>query len=177
MWYPIRVTYSREQKLKAYLDSVGVESFLPMHYVAGTGIHAGCKRLVPVIHNLLFVHSTRATLDELKKANLITSTMRYMMDKATRQPIVVPEEQMRNFIAVSGTNDEQLVYLRDEEVDFREGDRVRITAGPFAGVEGELLRIRGDRRVLVKIEGFFAVATAFIHPTMLEKKENNIDCI
>ncbi len=169
-WYPIRVTYSREMKLKAYLDSVGVENFLPMHYVIGTGIHAGRKRLIPIIHNLLFVRSSRVVLDELKRTNMVASTMRYIIDKTTRQPLVVPEEQMRNFIAVSGTYDEQLIYLSEEEINLRRGDRVRITGGAFAGVEGELLRIRGDRRVVVRLDGFFAVATAFVHLSLLEKK-------
>lgn len=168
-WYPIRVTYSRELKVKAYLDSVGVETFLPMHHIEGKGIHAGRLRLVPVIHNLLFVRSTREELDTLKRNNSVAMNMRYIMDKAERCPIVIPEEQMRNFIAVSGTNDEQLIYLSNEEVSLKVGDHVRITGGAFKGVEGELLRIKGDRRLVVRLNGFIAVATAFIHPKFIEK--------
>lgn len=35
-----------------------------------------------------------------------------------------------------------------------EGDRVRVTGGIFEGVEGEFVRIKGDRRVVVSIRGY-----------------------
>ena len=31
-WYAIRVTYSREMAAKSYLDSIGIESYVPMHF-------------------------------------------------------------------------------------------------------------------------------------------------
>ena len=41
--------------------------------------------------------------------------------------------------------------------------------GIFEGAEGTLLRIKGDRRVVVSIPGVIAVATANIHASLLEK--------
>lgn len=32
IWFPMRVTYGREMKVKAELDRLGIESFLPMKY-------------------------------------------------------------------------------------------------------------------------------------------------
>lgn len=34
-WYAIRVTYSREMAAKSYLDSIGIESYVPMHFADG----------------------------------------------------------------------------------------------------------------------------------------------
>ena len=82
---------------------------------------------------------------------------------------VVPDRQMSSFIAVAGAYDEQVVYLDSQVVSLREGDRVRITGGVFAGVEGVFLRVKGDRRVVVSIEGVMAVATAFVHPSLIER--------
>ena len=31
-WFPMRVTYQREMKVKAELDRLGIENFLPMRY-------------------------------------------------------------------------------------------------------------------------------------------------
>ena len=45
--------------------------------------------------------------------------------------------------------------------------------GPLQGVEGYIKRIKKDRRLLVAIEGFVAVATAFISPKYLEKVSDN----
>ena len=38
-WFPMRVTYNRELKVKAALDQLGIENFLPMRYelVEGPG--------------------------------------------------------------------------------------------------------------------------------------------
>ena len=31
-WFPMRVTYQREMKVKAELDRLGIENFVPMRY-------------------------------------------------------------------------------------------------------------------------------------------------
>lgn len=49
----------------------------------------------------------------------------------------------------------------------QKGDRVRITGGVFEGVEGIFVRVKGDRRVVVSIQGVMAVATTFIHPSLI----------
>ena len=54
---------------------------------------------------------------------------------------------MRSFIAVSGNYEEQIVYLDPAVTALQKGDRVRITGGVFEGVEGIILRVKGDRRV------------------------------
>lgn len=75
---------------------------------------------------------------------------------------------MRSFIAVSGNYEEQIVYLDPAVTALQKGDRVRITGGVFEGVEGIILRVKGDRRVSVCIKGVMAVATAYVHPSLME---------
>ena len=77
--------------------------------------------------------------------------------------------EMENFIRVAGTYEEKLVYLSPDPGDFAKGERVRIIGGPFAGAEGIFIRVKGDRRVLINIPGVVAVATTFVHPSMIEK--------
>lgn len=52
------------------------------------------------------------------------------------------------------------------------GTKVRITGGVFEGAVGEFVRLRHDRRVVVNIEGVMAVATTFIHSSLIEPIEN-----
>ena len=61
-----------------------------------------------------------------------------------------------------------MVYLEPSAVAFRKGQRVRVTGGIFAGVEGEFIRVKNDRRVMVSIQGVMAVATTYIHPSLIE---------
>ena len=126
-----------------------------------------CK-LVPAVHNLVFVCSSRARIDAIKESVGLSSPIRYIMDRETRQPIIVPDIQMRSFMAVAGNCDQQLVYLEPSTVSFRKGERVRVTGGIFEGVEGEFIRVKNDRRVVVSIRGVMAVATTFIHPSLIE---------
>ena len=44
-----------------------------------------------------------------------------------------------------------------------------VTDGPFKGAEGHIRRIKKDRRLVVTIAGVVAVATTYIHPSMLKK--------
>ena len=158
-WYALRVTYSRELALKNFLDREGIENFIPMRY----------EYIVKdAVHNLVFVCSSRARIDAIKESVGLSSPIRYIMDRETRQPIIVPDIQMRSFMAVAGNCDQQLVYLEPSTVSFRKGERVRVTGGIFEGVEGEFIRVKNDRRVVVSIRGVMAVATTFIHPSLIE---------
>lgn len=165
-WYALRVTYSRELIFKEYLDSENIENFIPMHYEYVTKGERRVRKLVPVVHNLVFVRSSRERINMMKDA--LSLPIRYIMNKETNHPIIIPERQMHNFIAVAGTNEEQLVYLEPSIVSFRKGQRVRVTGGVFEGVEGEFIRVKSDRRVMVSIQGVMAVATTFIHPSFIE---------
>lgn len=168
-WYALRITYSRELSLKAYLDEINVENFVPMRYEMVVRHGQRVRKLVPAVHNLIFIRSTRTQIDQIKEENAANFPLRYIMDRETRTPIVIPENQMRHFIAVAGNYDQQVIYLPPAECEARKGDRIRITGGVFEGVEGIFLRVKGDRRVMVSIQGVMAVATAFIHPSLIER--------
>jgi transcription antitermination factor NusG len=51
----------------------------------------------------------------------------------------------------------------------REWDRVRVTKGEFAGIEGELIRIKGHKRVIVRMDGLFSLATSYIPKEYLKR--------
>ena len=89
---------------------------------------------------------------------------RYIWDRATRQPIVVPEKAMDDFIRICGTMHEDLVYLTRVSSKLRLGQRVRVCSGPFEGVEGVVVRIRRSRRIMVELPGMLAVATTYVSP-------------
>ena len=166
-WYALRITYSRELVLKEFLDKNNIENFIPMRYEYVTRKEQRIRKLVPAIHNLVFIYSTRKKIDEIKEENAVLLPLRYIMDRETKQPIIVPEIQMRHFIAIAGSYDQQVIYLPPTEYSMQKGDRVRIIGGVFEGVEGIFVRVKGDRRVVVSIQGVMAVATTFIHPSLI----------
>lgn len=103
----MRVTYRRELDVKNLLDQQGVSSFIPMHYVIRMAKKRKVRELVPVVHNLIFIHITQTDMKELKKD---IPYLQYMTDSRSGEKIIVPDGQMRDFIAVAGTYDEHLLF-------------------------------------------------------------------
>ncbi|MBQ9575355.1 MAG: UpxY family transcription antiterminator [Muribaculaceae bacterium] len=167
VWYAIRVTYNRELKVKEDLDARGITCFVPMQYRREERGGVMVKRLVPSVHNLIFIYLTPTEMQEYKRHTDLP--IRYIMNRENNRPIIVPTREMENFIKVAGTYDEKLIYLNPDPGDFAKGERVRIIGGTFAGAEGVFVRVKGDRRVVVNVEGLVAVATTFVHPSMIEK--------
>ena len=173
-WFPMRVTYHRELKIKALLDSMGVENFLPMHYELVETKKEGKKRmLLPAIHNLIFVRSTQEFLTDLKMTREEFAPMRYMMKRplpngeGKSEIMHIPDSQMDNFMRVASVQDDRVMFLDSTDYINRVGQRVKVTDGYFVGVEGVVKRINKNKRVVVQLDGLAAVAIAFVPASQL----------
>lgn len=167
-WYAIRVTYSRELKFQTLLQESGFQTFVPM--CRRTFEKNGKKetKLVPAVSNLIFVHSEKADLDAFMARMGEACPARFIWDKSTRKPIVVPDKAMEDFIKISMSNIDDVIYLHEVTAKLREGQRVKVKNGPFEGVEGTVIRVKRSRRVMVELPGMMAIATTFVKPEELE---------
>ena len=167
-WYVLRVSYSRELKIKALLDEQGVRTFVPMMWRKKTVGGKTEKKLVPAVSNLCFVHWHRLGIDSLISSYGEKSPVHYYWDRTTQRPLTVPDKPMEDFIKVSSTLDEDLIYLTDISDKLREGQMVKVRSGSFAGVTGRIVRIRKSRRIMVELPGSLAVASTYISPENVE---------
>lgn len=167
IWYAMRATYRRELEAVKLLEREGLGCFVPMQYKVSVKRGRKVRELVPAIHSLVFVH---ARPSEVKRVKSQVSWLQYITDSRSGQKIVVPDNQMQRFIAVSGTYNDHLLYFRPDELNLKKGTRVRITGGEFEGQEGIYLKVKGarDRRVVVEVQGVVAVAMTTIHPDLIE---------
>lgn len=168
-WFAMRATFCRELNAKQLLEEQHIETFVPMHYEIRIKNRRKSKVLVPVIHNLIFVHTTKNIIQEIKAG---ISYLQYITqtENGHNTPIIVPDRQMEQFIAVCGTYDDQLIYLPPNEIDLTRGTRVRIHGGSFDGQEGVFMKVKGvrNRRLVIAIQGVIAVATIVVHPELVE---------
>ena len=183
IWFPMRVTYQREMKVKAELDRLGIECFVPMRYkvvelpldklrVRNGGDTELRRELVPAINNLIFVRSTQERISGLKASNEVLEPLRYMMDRtASREHAImtVGDREMENFMRVASRTDDSVMFLDEETVVGKEGKRVEIMGGAFEGVTGVIRRVKRCKRVVVEIEGVASVAIAFVAVGMLKE--------
>lgn len=102
-WYPMRVTYGREMKVKTELDRLEIENFLPMKCRVVESRTDGTtelrRELVPAISNLVFVRSTQERITELKRTNEVLEPLRYMLDYTNGDgPVImtVGDREMEN---------------------------------------------------------------------------------
>lgn len=173
IWFPMRVTYSREMKVKGELDRLGIENFVPMTYkIIYDDNEKPHRVLVPAINNLIFVHSTQKRISGLKLSNEVLEPLRYMMDHTAgkaHEIMTVPDRQMENFMRVATMTDDSVMFLDEKNIIGKEGKRVKIMGGAFKGVEGVIRRVKRCKRVVVELEGIASVAIAYVPAGLLKE--------
>jgi transcription antitermination factor NusG len=165
LWYVLFAANGKAAKLKPYLEAASIEYFFPMYQKDRkiNGKEEYERISLPLLGNLIFVKSSRSVLDPvLKEAKLKLSISSDLYYRNFGDRITVAEDKMRNFIIVAKNIEEQVIYLSNDEIDFKKGIKVKITGGAFAGAEGVQMRVKGDKRLVVCIPNFFAVATTYI---------------
>ena len=177
-WFPMRVTYQREMKVKAELDRLEIENFVPMKYriteLQNDGESELRRVLVPAINNLIFVRSSQERMSELKMTNEVLEPLRYMMDQTAVEPhtiMTVPDKQMENFMRVASVTDDSVMFLDETTIVGKEGKRVQIMGGAFEGVTGVIRRVKRCKRVVVELEGIASVAIAYVPVGLLKEIE------
>ena len=191
-WYALKVFYGKVFEIEARFTDMDLETYIPVRtdLLKGEDHMRALRRLatpddrrrdnqfiqagpliykrVPIVSSLLFV---RAPQDRLKEIEGCIKEKGFIYKTADREDFaVIPDKQMAMFQLVCSSGAEGLDFFADDDLTrYKAGDKVRVLEGPLKGAEGYIKRIRKDRRLLVSIEGFIAVATSFIPPQFLEK--------
>ena len=183
-WYAIRVFNNRIFRIKEEAEQKGAKTYMAVKTVRtpATGTTTGANpettarsRTVQLAPSLLFVRTTPDALKAFKQDHF-TELMIYRRADST-EPAPIPEEEMRMFILVTSATDGSDVDLLSESLlgpdpkvfDFKPGEKVRVTEGPFKGAEGVIKRIKKDRKLLVAVQGVVVVAISNFPARFLER--------
>ena len=167
VWYVMRFLYNRKSDTRKRLDKAAVETFVPMHCEVRIRNGRKVRADVPVIRDLLFVHSTKTVLAPFLEADNYFQ-YRYRRGGGQAEPLVVPDSQMEQFIqAVKGA--ERPIYFTPQELNISRGTKIRIHGGPFDGIEGVFMKVKGARakRLVIELPGTLAVAVE-ANPDLIE---------
>ena len=169
-WYAMRATYGRNLMAQRALEAHKIESFVPMRKLTTKTGRRVKIDIIPIVRDLIFVLGERDVIQEVKGKipylHYITTPV-----EGRNVPVEVPEEQMKQFIAVCNDMDDNAEILSGEEAHFEIGERVRITNGGLKGCEGVLVKIDGRRakRFVVAIDGVIAVSVSGIKASDIER--------
>lgn len=151
-WFVAFTKSKHEKKIKAKLDEMGVENYLAVREEVHQWKDRKKKVEVMLIPCVIFIRGIKK--DVLALHNECGIPISFMRNLTTKQIMVVPEKQMQDFMFVLDMTDDVEVA----DLNLKRGDFVRITKGVLSNVEGELLSVKGKKKVVIRIEGLVAIA-------------------
>lgn len=198
-WYAVKVFYNKVFRMEDILSDRNIETYLPVQKVQLKGqahllaarklartddYHRGDARYIqegpviyerrPLITSLIFLKASPEEIVQvsarLKDEQIMGHALGFVYKTADwKEYASIPDRQMESFRLVVESGQSGLEFYSADEFVLREGDKVKVLDGPFAGAEGYIKRIRKNRRLLVCIEGVIAVATSYIPEKYLER--------
>lgn len=165
--------YKAEKAVEEWLIANDKVFFIPKQWALRTYHGRKGRYLVPAIPSVVFLYGTRTEISDIK---LRLPVLQYYMNPALcpPQPMVVPDNQMDNFITVASkaTENDSVKFIMPDEIISVRDTKIKILGGPFDGVIGTLKRVKGQRKrsLVVEIDGLGAV-TAEVSPDLIEVLE------
>lgn len=175
-WYALRTTYGREKKAYDFIIQHEGKAFFPT--IIAEKIVKGKKTCVEVsrIPNIFFAYGTEEDIKSFVYDNVNLPYLRFYYKhthigaRIEKTPLIVPDNQIRSLQIICDCKDGADTIILPEEVEkFRQGERVMIKEGDFAGVVGIVARFHGQQRVGIVIDGLMTAVTAYIPTAFLEK--------
>jgi transcription antitermination factor NusG len=152
-WYVARVKYRTEKKIKNFLEEKGIEHYIPF------------QEGKPVIPCVVFIRTDYPQAIALPMES--GYSISYIYDTDTKKFQVIPDKQMQDFMFLQDFSEKTILLTHPE--DLQGGEKVRVIGGEFAGIEGELYRIQGHKRVVVRLGRLASIATTYIPKEHLER--------
>ena len=183
-WFVLRVLYGRIIKTKAFVESKGLECYVPLKYKEIK--KQGKKRIIstPLLPSFIFVHTTAEQVEALLHDNKVVanesrSLLSYYFNHTIHRqdnpdrnpPLTIRDEAMNNFIRLTSIKNPHIIHVTSNNIQFKLGDMVVVTEGEFKGVHGRVARIAGQQRVVVELFDGCLVATAYV-PKEATRKNN-----
>ena len=157
-WYIAIVAHRSERACGKWLAELGYQSYVASQWEQRTWRNGRKKRVERIVLPArVFVRSTEE--ERLKHIVKLPYINRFVTDRARKSspdawaPVaVVPDKELETFRRMLG-QEEMPVFLEDSHVSYVVGDRVRVTSGKLAGLEGRVKRTDGDKsRLYVSLD-------------------------
>ena len=153
-WYAVRVKDPTEKNIQHLLERAGIE-----HYIPPTSGESAVPGLVFLHTDYNRAVSLREEMDQLISC---------LQDSLDEDFLVISDPEMERFHFLQRFVG-KFYYLPDPE-NLRGGEKVRVVGGEYAGIEGEIYRLKGHKRVVVRLGHTLSVAMSeYIAKEHLEK--------
>ena len=173
-WYALRVTYGREKKAYDYLIEKHVEAYYPT--IKTVKEVDGKRKTVEEsrLPNILLARGTEEEIKSFVYDNINLPYLRFYYKhthtgaRIMKTPLIVPDNQIKSLQIICEKEGSDTLVLQEEVTKFKQGEKVKIIEGNFAGVTGIVARYRGQQRVGLVIDGLLTAVTAYIPTAFLQ---------
>lgn len=144
-WYACYTRARQEKKVEALFEHQGIRSYLPL--VPLLRQWHDRRKIIrwPLFDSYIFAHFSLNSLSHVLSTPGLSTVVR-----SNGWPAPISDEEIANMArfveALAPTG------LQPKQVPLAGGQRVRIISGPFKGVTGIVLEIRGRKRVLIGLQ-------------------------
>jgi transcription antitermination factor NusG len=162
-WLALYTRSQSERKVSAELQYLGIEFFLPM--ISRWRQWSDRKKKVdePLFRSYVFVHVSEK---EYYTALNVPGAVRFVTFGG--KAVAIPENQIlaiRQYL-------QEPEEIPEAELTFKEGELVRIKAGPMEGLIGKMLRYKNKFRLIIQIDAIGQSITLHIPRSRVELVES-----
>jgi len=155
-WFVLKTLPRQEKKIKEYLDKKNIENFLPLRRELHKYVNGRKKIIVvPILPAAIFVHIDPEIRFDLLRG--MKYKVQWMIDLFTGSSMIIPEKQMQNFILLMQYHGEEVEII---QTPIQKGTKVLVTGGNFAGIVGEVIKINGERKVVLSLNNSFFISVS-----------------
>mgnify|MGYP000894514717 FL=1 len=161
--------FTHNVRLKHIIQKLKADNFFP------TFVHQSCnyirnhdkvcKQLRPTISGLIFIQGEVKAIEAYFKDRL--PELHLARDYATRCVARIPHAVMQPFMKIAELDATRIRFLLHPFEHYAGSQLVRITSGPMAGLEGYIIRIDRDRKLVMRV-GDLTIAVGGIHRESFE---------
>lgn len=142
-WHVLYTRPRHEKKLKDFLAERGIQVYLPLYKTIRQWSDRKKKVEEPLFRSYLFVKA-----DELNYFIILNAPGAVRFVHFGKEIATISNGEVEMIERILKYPDRVEV----EDFTFYEGEKVKIKAGPFKGIEGTLISIKGGNRLIMQIE-------------------------
>jgi transcription antitermination factor NusG len=167
VWYAIYTRYKHEKTVAQILTRKGLETFLPLYASAHRWKDRTKLVSLPLFPCYVFL---KDGLD--RRLDIVTTPGFHALVSAAGQPVAIPPDEIEAIrrAVESGARVNPHPFLKC-------GERVRVKCGPLTGVEGILVRMKNQCRLVVSVAMLGKAVAVEVDASAVERNRPNVCAI
>jgi transcriptional antiterminator RfaH len=159
-WYALYTRPRAEKQVFSRLEETGVETYLPLQKTYRQW--SDRKKLIekPLLSSYVFVKVIPKDFPLVYK---IPGVVKFVSFEG--QPVPIPQKQIDNLRLLIDSN----AKIEVSSEKFEKGDNVEVITGSLMGLTGELIKAKGRKKVIIRIEELKQNIIVTIPVTFLRK--------